>query len=131
MSYFSQFLGIFCIGKNECLLKHTYTVLTAKTNTVFFLIERKLKNINLIISALLTLFWLSAPGSVIIASGQGHKTNVSILEGGCNLQCPSVGEREATRNEIIQIANSAILKQLASFQVAVVHQDGVVLLLST
>ena len=88
---------------------HIYSANCKKTNTVFFLIERKLKNMNLIISALLTLLWLSAPGSVIIASGQRQKTNVRILEGGCDLQCPSVEEREATRNEIIQIANSAIL----------------------
>ena len=63
---------------------------------------------NLIFNALVTLLWLSAPGSVVIASRQGQKTNVRILEGGCDLQCPLVGEREATRNEIHQIVASVI-----------------------
>ena len=64
---------------------------------------------NLMFSAFVMLLWLSVPGSVVIASGQGQNTHVRILEGGCDLQCPSVEEREATRNEIHQIVNSAIL----------------------
>ena len=64
---------------------------------------------NLIFSALVTLLWLSATWSVIITSGQGQKTNVRILERDDDWQCPSVEEREAMRNEIHQIANSATL----------------------
>ena len=61
---------------------------------------------NLILSALVTLLWPSS----VVTSGQGQLTNVKVLEtDGCDLQCPSVEEREAVRNEIHQIANSAIL----------------------
>ena len=66
--------------------------------------------INLILSALVMLLWLSSPQSVVVASGYGQLTNVKVLEtDGCDLQCPLVEEREAVRNEIHQIANSAIL----------------------
>ena len=64
---------------------------------------------NLILSALLMLLWLSSPQSVIVASGQRQKTNVKVLERGGDWQCPSVEERETMRNEIHQIVNSAIL----------------------
>ena len=64
---------------------------------------------NLILSALVMLLWLSSPQSVIVASGQEQKTNVKILERGDDWQCASMEEREAMRNEIHQIANSAIL----------------------
>ena len=57
---------------------------------------------------------LSASGSFIIASGQVQVTNVKVLQGGDNGQCPSVEERERARNEIHQIAaNSAISTTLA------------------
>ena len=64
---------------------------------------------NLIFSALVLLLWLSAPQSVIVASLQGQKTIVKVSERGDDWQCPSVEERETMRNEIHQIANSAIL----------------------
>ena len=60
---------------------------------------------NLIFSALFMLLWLSTPQSVIITSGQEQK----IKERGDEWQCPSMEEREIMRNEIHQIANSAIL----------------------
>ena len=65
---------------------------------------------NLILSALLIFLWLFTPQSVIVASGQGQNTNVKVLERGDDWQCPSMEERETMRNEIHQIANSAILK---------------------
>ena len=49
------------------------------------------------------------PGSVIVVSGQGQKTNTKVLEEGDDWQCPPMEERERTRNEIHQIANSTIL----------------------
>ena len=49
------------------------------------------------------------PGSVIIISGQGQKTDVQVLERGDDWQCPPNEERERARNRIHQIANSAIL----------------------
>ena len=48
-------------------------------------------------------------GSIIVISGQGQKTNTKMLERGDDWQCPSMEERERARNEIYQIANSAIL----------------------
>ena len=63
---------------------------------------------NLILSVLLMFLWLSSQ-SVILASGQGQKTSVKVLERGDDWQCPSMEERETMRNEIHQIANSAIL----------------------
>ena len=64
---------------------------------------------NLILSALVMLLWLSVPQLLIVASGQGQKTNVKVSERGDDWQCPSMEEREAMRNEIHQIANSVIL----------------------
>ena len=52
---------------------------------------------------------LSGLGSVIIISGQGQTTDVKILKEGGDCQCASVEDRERARNEIHQIANSAIL----------------------
>ena len=49
------------------------------------------------------------PGSVILISGQGQTTDVQVLERGDDWQCPPMEERERARNEIHQIANSAIL----------------------
>jgi hypothetical protein len=55
------------------------------------------------------LLWLSAPWSVTIASGQGQKTDVKVLErGDCDLQYPSMEERERARNEIHQNVASVI-----------------------
>ena len=59
--------------------------------------------IYLVISAV----W-QAPGSVILASGQVQITDVKVLERGDDWQCPSTEERERARDEIHQIANSAI-----------------------
>ena len=60
------------------------------------------------ISILLYFLYLSAPGSVSIASGQVQVTDVKVLERGDDWQCPSMEERERARNEIHQIANSVI-----------------------
>ena len=49
------------------------------------------------------------PGSVIVISGQGQKTDVQVLERGDDWQCPPIEERERARNRIHQIANSVIL----------------------
>ena len=49
------------------------------------------------------------PGSIIVISGQGQKTSTKVLEEGGDCQCASVEGRERARNEIHQIANSAIL----------------------
>ena len=46
---------------------------------------------------------------MVVASGQGQKTSIKVLERGDDWQCPSMEERETIRNEIHQIANSAIL----------------------
>ena len=62
----------------------------------------------LIFSSLLSVLYLSAPGSVSIASGQVQVTDVKVLERGDDWQCPSMEERERARNEIHQIANSVI-----------------------
>ena len=52
---------------------------------------------------------LSAPGSVIIASGQARQlTRVKALERGGDWQCPSWEEREGARNKINQIVASVI-----------------------
>ena len=69
-----------------------------------------------VLCSLLLFLWLSVPGSVInAANGQGLKTNVKVLEtGGCDLQCPSVGEMEATRNEIHQIVASVIASSVCN-----------------
>ena len=49
---------------------------------------------------------LPGPGSFIIISGQGQKTNVQVLERGDDWQCATVREIERARNEIHQIAIS-------------------------
>ena len=54
----------------------------------------------LVLCSLLLHLLLSAPGSVIIARGQGQMTDVKVLERGDDWQCPSVEERERARNEI-------------------------------
>ena len=56
----------------------------------------------LIISSILSVLLLSSPGIVNVASGQGRITNVKVLEGGDDWQCPSMEERERARNEIQQ-----------------------------
>ena len=63
---------------------------------------------TVVYSILSIFFWLSAPGSVIIASGQGQLTDVQVLERGDDWQCPSIEERERARNKIHQIVASAI-----------------------
>ena len=57
-------------------------------------------------------FWLSAPGTVIIASGQGQTTDVQVLERGDDWRCPSMEERERARNKIHQMVASAIANTL-------------------
>ena len=65
---------------------------------------------ELVIFLMLVVLCLSpGPGSVIIISGQGQTTDVKVLEEGGDCQCASVEDRERARNEIHQIANSAIL----------------------
>ena len=49
------------------------------------------------------------PGSVIIVSGQGQKTDIKVLDKGDDQQCALMEETGRARNEIRQIANSAIL----------------------
>ena len=49
------------------------------------------------------------PRSIIVISGQGQKTSTKVLEESGDCQCASAEERERARNEIHQIANSAIL----------------------
>jgi hypothetical protein len=63
---------------------------------------------NLIFSFFFVLLWLSSPQPVTIAGGQGHKTNLRVLEGGDDGQCPSVEERERARNEIRQVISLVI-----------------------
>ena len=46
--------------------------------------------------------------AVITASSRGQTTNVKMLERDDDWQCPSIEERERTRNELHQNANSAI-----------------------
>ena len=65
-------------------------------------------NMILIVSLLVSVLLLFAPGSVRIASGQGQMTDVKVLERGNDWQCPSMEERERARNEIHQIINSVI-----------------------
>ena len=48
------------------------------------------------------------PGSVTIANGQVQVTDIKVLERGNDWQCPSMEERERTKNEIHQIAASVI-----------------------
>ena len=57
---------------------------------------------------MLSIFCLSAPGSVVIASGQVRMTDVKVLERGDDWLCPSMEERERARNEIHEIASSVI-----------------------
>ena len=58
-------------------------------------------NMTLILSSVL---WLSAPGSVKTASGQGQMTDtIRVLHGGGNGQCSSMEERERARSDIRQI----------------------------
>ena len=63
--------------------------------------------------AYLTLIVLSClspgPGPVIVISGQGQTTNVKVLEVCGDQYCASEEDREKAKNEIHQIANSAIL----------------------
>ena len=59
-------------------------------------------SMTLILSSVL---WLSAPGSVKTASGQGQVTDtIRVLHGGGNGQCSSMEERERARSDIHQIA---------------------------
>ena len=53
-----------------------------------------------------SVLWLSAPGPVITANGQGQKTDVQVVERDNDWQCPSMEKRDKARNKI---ANSAIL----------------------
>ena len=61
----------------------------------------------LIISSLLSVLWLSPPGVVNVASGQGQVTDTIMIrafQGGGNGQCSSMEERERARSDIRQIA---------------------------
>ena len=50
-----------------------------------------------------------SPGAVITASGEGQMAGVKVLESEYDQQCASMEERERARNELHQLANSAIL----------------------
>ena len=54
------------------------------------------------------------PGSVIIINGQRQMIDAQILDGGDDGQCAPMEEREGARNEIHQIANSAILATICN-----------------
>ena len=69
---------------------------------------------NLMFSVLVMLLWLSAPQSAFVASGQGQKTSIKVLERGDDWQCPSMEEREAMRNEIHQIVASVIASSICN-----------------
>ena len=72
------------------------------------------------------------PGSVTIISGQGQTTDVKVLDRGDDWQCLPMEERDRAKNEIHEISNSAISAIVAlHVTLAMVHQDGGVLLLST
>ena len=64
-------------------------------------------NSNMIL-ILLSVLYLSAPGSVSIASGQVQVTDVKVLERGDDGKCSSMEERERARNEIHHIVLSVI-----------------------
>ena len=63
---------------------------------------------------LATLCLIPGPGSVIIISGQGQKTDIKVLDRNDNQQCASMEETGRARNEIRQIANSAILATICN-----------------
>ena len=60
--------------------------------------------------------------SVVSARGQGQMTHIKVLESDDDLQCALMDERERARNQIHQISTSIL---------AMAHQDGGALLLST
>ena len=62
-----------------------------------------------VVHLVLSVLWLSAPGSVSIASGQVQMADTKVLERGDDWQCPPMEERERARNEFHQLANSVIL----------------------
>ena len=64
---------------------------------------------SLILSSLLLVILLSAPGRVSIARGQVQVTDIKVLERGDDWQCPSMEERERARNEIHQVVDSVII----------------------
>ena len=67
----------------------------------------------LIFSSLLSVLWLSAPGSVNIVNGQVQVIDaIRTLQGGGNGQCPSMEERERARNEIQQVIASVVATTL-------------------
>ena len=63
---------------------------------------------------LVVVFLSPGPGLVVIISGQGQKTNVKVLDGCDDGQCPPMEDRERARNEIHQITDSAILAAIAT-----------------
>ena len=69
---------------------------------------------NSIFSSLLTFLCLSALWSVIITGGWGQMANVKVLERGDDWQCPSTEERDRARNELHQIASSAIVSTICN-----------------
>ena len=71
--------------------------------------ERGFSCMMLVLCSLLLHLLLSAPGSVIIARGQGQMTDVKVLERGDDWQCASMEERERARYEIHRIADSVII----------------------
>ena len=61
------------------------------------------------LSLIFSVLWLSAPGPVIRANGQGQMIDIQVVERDDDWQCPSMKQRERARNKIHQIANSVIL----------------------
>ena len=61
------------------------------------------------LSLIFSVLWLSAPGPVIRANGQGQMIDVQVVERDDDWQCPSMEQRERARNKIHRIANSLIL----------------------
>ena len=55
-----------------------------------------------------------SPGLVIITSGQGRMTDIKVLKSGNDWQCASVEEGERIRNEVRQVANSAIASSICN-----------------
>ena len=69
----------------------------------------------LMVSSLLSVLWLSSPEVLNVASGQGQMTEMKMLERGDDGQCALMEEIKRARNEIHQIANSAITAVISTY----------------
>ena len=68
---------------------------------------------RIVVYCMLSVLCMS-PGSVTMVTGQGQVTEVKVLEGVDDGQCPSMEEREGAINEIHQIAYSEILATICN-----------------